>query len=99
MIGAILRGQRHDRPAGPVDGDADRARSAWTAAVGPDALRAPGLTVQPGQTIDIRFSDGDYGLTVVADVPERDATVEAFTPTCEADPDDSICIDDDVVSR
>jgi len=43
--------------------------------VGPDALRAPGLTVQPGQTIDIRFSDGDYGLTVVADVPGRDATV------------------------
>jgi len=70
-----------------------------TASVGPDALRAPGLTVQPGQTIDVRFSDGDYGLTVVADVPERDATAEAFTPTCEADPDDSICIDDDVVSR
>jgi hypothetical protein len=70
-----------------------------TAPMGPGALRAPGLTVQPGQTVDVRFADGNYGLTVVADVPGRDATVEAFTPTCEADPDDSTCIDDDVVSR
>jgi hypothetical protein len=66
---------------------------------GPDALRAPGLTVQPGQTVDVRFAEGDFGLTVVADVPGRDATVEAFTPTCEADPNDAICIDDDVQSR
>jgi hypothetical protein len=68
-------------------------------AEGPDALRAPGLTVQPGQTVDVRFAEGDFGLNVVADVPGRDATVEAFTPTCEADPDDSTRIDDDVFSR
>jgi hypothetical protein len=36
---------------------------------------------------------------VVADVPGRDATVEAFTPVCEADRDYSSCIDDDVMSR
>jgi len=67
-----------------------------TGAEGPDALRAPGLTVQPGQTVDVRFPDGAFGLTVVADVPGRDAAVEAVTPVCEANPDYSTCVDDDL---
>jgi hypothetical protein len=66
---------------------------------GPDGLKAPGVTVQPGQRIDLRFADGTYQLTVASVSGARDATVEAFTPECEADPDYSTCIDDDVLSR
>jgi hypothetical protein len=62
---------------------------------GPSALGAPGLALRPGRPVDVSFPDeGTYSVTVVGTTAT--VTVEAFTPLCEADPNASECIDDDV---
>jgi hypothetical protein len=61
---------------------------------GPAELAGPGLTVAPGALVAVTFPvAGEYRITIVGAPTHGDATVSAFLPICEANPDSNFCTD------